>query len=365
MVRQLVLRFLGIVILGFGGWRLGLRLEGGEFGSLTWGSILVGALLGLAVVPLVPRALKGFQSRIRQIPAHSFIAATVGSVVGLVMAALLVPALSSLPGRTGDLLPIAVGLVLAFLGAAIMVMRGQEIIPLLGPYLPSAEAAIRRGASRGEPILLDTSAIIDGRIADITQTGFIPGSFLIPRFILDELRHIADSADPMRRTRGRRGLEMLNKIQKESDVPLEVTEVDFEDTPEVDAKLIKLAKTLRCPIITTDFNLNRVAELQGVPVLNINELANAVKSVVLPGEELNLRIVQEGKESGQGVGFLDDGTIVVVEGGKRYLHTQLDIVVTRVLQTVAGRMIFAQPKSGAGSESGTKYEAKNSGSRGR
>jgi uncharacterized protein YacL len=198
--------------------------------------------------------------------------------------------------------------------------------------------------AQGEQILLDTSAIIDGRIADISQTGFVHGTLVIPRFVLDELRHIADSPDSLRRNRGRRGLDILNKLQKESDVPVQIPDVDFADTPEVDGKLVKLAKSLRCPIITNDFNLNKVAEIQGVRVLNINELANAVKSVVLPGEEMAIRIIQEGKEAGQGVGFLDDGTMVVVEGGRRYLHSQLNIIVTRVLQTVAGRMIFAHPK---------------------
>jgi uncharacterized protein YacL len=167
---------------------------------------------------------------------------------------------------------------------------------------------------------------------------------VIPRFILDELRHVADSSDALRRNRGRRGLEMLNKLRKEAEVPIQILDVDVRDDSEVDGKLIKLAKSLKAQILTTDFNLNRVAELQGIRVLNINELANALKPVVLPGEEILVRIIQEGKESGQGVGFLDDGTMVVVEGGKRYINTLLDVSITRVLQTAAGRIIFAQPR---------------------
>jgi uncharacterized protein YacL len=201
---------------------------------------------------------------------------------------------------------------------------------------------------------VDTSAIIDGRIADISHTGFIPGQFVIPRFILQELQHIADSSDPLRRRRGRRGLEMLNLLQKESEVPIQISEADFPDVDEVDAKLVKVARNWHCAIITTDFNLNRVAELEGIQVLNLNDLASSVKPVVLPGEDMELRIIQEGKEFGQGVGFLDDGTMVVVEGGRKYLNNKVDVVVTRVLQTAVGRMIFAQIKNGVSRDRGEK-----------
>jgi uncharacterized protein YacL len=194
------------------------------------------------------------------------------------------------------------------------------------------------------PLILDTNAIIDGRIADISQTGFIQQALLIPRFVLDELRHIADSSDPMRRDRGQRGLSILGRLQRESDIPIQVVDTDFEDVREVDAKLVKLAKKLHCPIITNDLHLGEAAELQGVRVLNINELANAVKPAFLPGEEMRLRIIQKGKEAGQGIGFLDDGTVVVVEGGRKYLNSEIDIVVLRVLQTTTGRMVFAHPK---------------------
>jgi uncharacterized protein YacL len=194
-------------------------------------------------------------------------------------------------------------------------------------------------------LLVDTSAIIDGRIADIGPTGFLQGALVVPRFVLNELQHIADSPDPLRRNRGRRGLDMLNRLQKDPTTPVEVADIDARDVPDVDSKLVKLARQLGAPVVTNDFNLNRVAELQGVRVLNINQLANALKPVVLPGEEMAVHIIQEGKEFNQGVGYLDDGTMIVVENGRRYLHCDVDIIVTRVLQTVAGRMIFAQPKS--------------------
>ncbi len=179
------------------------------------------------------------------------------------------------------------------------------------------------------------------------MTGFLQGTLIVPRFILDELRLVADSQDTLRRNRGRRGLDMLNRLQKEAPIPVRVSEEDFPDARDADAKLIRLASKLKAPILTNDFNLNRIAELEDVKVLNINDLANAVKVVILPGEEMAVRIIQEGKEAGQGVGFLDDGTMVVVEGGRRYLNEQLDVIVTRILQTVAGRMIFAQPKGAA------------------
>ncbi|MGB3985463.1 MAG: PIN domain-containing protein, partial [Limnochordia bacterium] len=190
-----------------------------------------------------------------------------------------------------------------------------------------------------------TSVIIDGRISDITKTGFIEGTLIVPSFVLDELQHIADSSDVLKRNRGRRGLDILNKIQKEPYVQVQIMDRDFEDIAEVDSKLVKLAKELGAKVITNDFNLNKVCELHGVPVLNINELANAVKPVVLPGEELRVHVIKDGKEQGQGVAYLDDGTMIVVDGGRRYIGETIGVMVTSVLQTAAGRMIFAKPKA--------------------
>ncbi len=204
-----------------------------------------------------------------------------------------------------------------------------------------------RSTQTGEPfIVVDTSAIIDGRIADIVESGFIFGTLVVPRFVLEELQHIADSSDTMRRARGRRGLEILGRLQKDSPTPVEIADVEFPDVAEVDAKLVALAKQRSRTILTNDFNLNRVAELQGVRVMNINSLANAVKPAVLPGEEMHVKVIQEGKEPGQGVGFLDDGTMVVVEGGGRFIDRELDVAVTRVLQTVAGRIDLRPAEAG-------------------
>lgn len=350
MSLEFFLRLVGMVTLGYLGAQLGAFLTSKDipFENVPWAwvysVVLAGMALGLLVTPYVTiRPYRWVSRQIKQIPANVLLVGTAGLVIGLIISALLAIPMSMLPGGFGKFLPLATSILMSYLGMSILVMRERDILQALATYWPGVGAPPRtyRG---GDQLILDTSAIIDGRIADISQTGFIRGTLVIPRFILDELRHIADSPDSLRRNRGRRGLDMLNKLQKESDVPIQIWDADYEDVLDADAKLIKLGRSLRCPIITNDFNLNRVAELQGVQVLNINELANAVKSVVLPGEEMSVRIIQEGKETGQGVGFLDDGTMVVVEGGRRYLNNQLTIVVTRVLQTVAGRMIFAQPK---------------------
>jgi uncharacterized protein YacL len=235
-------------------------------------------------------------------------------------------------------LPFVGAIIFGYLGMAVMTIRQQDLLNLFSGRLPLKEVALHRN----DYVLLDTSVIIDGRIADISRTGFIGGTILIPRFVLNELQHIADSSDMLRRNRGRRGLDMLNKLQKESVVPIRINDIDVEKAQEVDDKLVMLAKKLHCPIVTNDYNLNRVAELQGVTVLNVNELANAVKAVFLPGEPMKVRIIQEGKELGQGVGYLDDGTMVVVENGHRYIGNTIEVVVTKVLQTTAGRMIFAR-----------------------
>jgi uncharacterized protein YacL len=285
--------------------------------------------------------LRRFQQWTTQIEPIQLVLGTCGLVAGLLVAALLMPALVSLPGVGGVLAPFVVSAILGALGVAALVNREEQFADFLSRYLPMAGRKVGRVPHQ---IILDTSAVIDGRMADIVQTGFIMATLVVPRFVLDELRYVADSPDALRRNRGRRGLDILGRLQKEAPVPMEVSEIDFEDTRDVDSKLIRLAKRMDCSIMTNDFNLNRVAELEGVHVLNVNHLANAVKVVVLPGEEMTVRIIQEGTESGQGVGFLDDGTMVVVEGGRRYMNEKLDVIVTRVLQTVAGRMIFAAPK---------------------
>ena len=303
------------------------------------------AFLGLAVKfnPLGPLD-KRLRLWLIEIPIHVFPAVTFGLIVSLFISILLAFPLSLLPGLWGDITPIAVSVFLALVAMFTMAIRGAEILQTFGMLIPTGAGAGMTSRRNGK-VVVDTSAIIDGRIADISRAGFIPGTLVIPRFVLNELQHIADSYDSVRRTRGRRGLEMLTKLQKESKVPIEIAEMDVKDVEGVDSKLVQMAKTLGYALITNDFNLNRVAELQGVQVLNINELANAVRPVVLPGEELEVRIIQEGKEAGQGVGFLDDGTMVVVEGGRRHINSRIEVAVTRVLQTAAGRMIFGHPKT--------------------
>ncbi|MEP6639389.1 MAG: PIN domain-containing protein [Chloroflexota bacterium] len=287
---------------------------------------------------------------VRQVEALStaeFVAAVIGLLIGLLMGLLLGLPLSNFGPPLGTWLPLGVSLLfgLGMLGLTVAkrsdLLLAAQTIGLIRSQDPRATV----GTKVGDPhVVVDTSAIIDGRIAEIVESGFIYGTLVIPRFVLDELQHIADSSDALRRNRGRRGLEILNRMQKEPGTPVEIVEDEVPDVAEVDAKLVALAIGRSRVILTNDFNLNRVAELQGVRVMNINSLANAVKPAVLPGEELHVRVIQEGKEAGQGVGFLDDGTMIVIEGGARHIDRELDVSVTRVLQTVAGRMIFAQPR---------------------
>jgi uncharacterized protein YacL len=346
-IRRIWPRLLVSHLAGLVGLRLGYLV--GDLldkpGLIPWGLAisLVGVALGLLLAPyLVVRPMARVMRAFTDISFTTLVSGTLGLTVGLIVAALFSTALSGLSGWPGEVVPIGLSIFLGFLGMVVMASRERDLFQLL----PERS---RRGVQAGSParngqVLVDTSAIIDGRIADITKTGFVHGTMLIPRFVLDELRHIADSTDALRRNRGRRGLEMLNKLRKEAEVPIQVLDVDILDGSEVDGKLVMLAKSLRAQILTTDFNLNRVAEIQGVQVLNINELANALKPVVLPGEEMVVQVIQEGKEAGQGIAFLDDGTMVVVEGGRRYINSHLDVSITRVHQTAAGRMIFAQPR---------------------
>ena len=353
---ELIARIVGTLIFGFLGWRLGVFLGDtaqspylpslvellGESVTryLPYLSAFIGTWLGAFFTPhLTTRPFFWLRSKVRHVPVQTLAAAIIGLIIGLVISALLVLPLSVLPTPLGKVMPFVAAVLFSYFGIMVMVTREKEILGPLNLRLGKAKRSRRE-----QPVLLDTSVIIDGRIADVSQTGFISGTMLVPRFVLNELQHIADSSDALRRNRGRRGLDMLNKLQRESRVPIRITEMDAKDVREVDDKLTRLAKELNCPIVTNDYNLNRVAELQGITVLNINELANAVKAVVLPGETITIRIIQEGKELGQGVGYLDDGTMVVVEDGRRHIDHELDVTVTRVLQTVAGRMIFVRPK---------------------
>ncbi len=278
--------------------------------------------------------------RISAAGAGDFALGVAAVVVGLIMGLLLGVPLAALGGTAGSVLPPAAAVVLAGGMLWATMLKRDVLNPALVALLPGGR---RRGTAA--LVVIDTSAIIDGRIADIAKTGFIMGSLVVPRFVLDELQRIADSPDAMRRNRGRRGLEILTALQRDAVTPVIVDEETYPEIAEVDAKLIAFGRDHDAAILTNDFNLNRVAEIQGIRVLNVNELANAVKSVVHPGEEMSVRIIQDGKEPGQGVGYLDDGTMIVVEGGSRFMEREIPITVTRVLQTVAGRMIFAQPRA--------------------
>ena len=346
MNARLAARLLGAAVLGAIGWAIGRTVP--EVARYAMGPAAVGVVLGFALTPLVlSRPLTRFEGYLRTAPVEDLFVALFGLGAGLVIAVLLTVPLVLLGSPIGNLLPTVVAVVVVLVCMRVALMRRHDLRARFTSRLnvPSVDEDAKNGYR--PQVLVDTSAIIDGRIADISSTGFIMGEMVIPRFVLDELRHIADSPDVLRRNRGRRGLDMLNRMSKESEAPINIVDVDtrdVRDVHEVDGKLVQIARQLQAPIITNDYNLNKVAQLQGVRVLNVNELAHAVKPVVLPGEEMAVKIIQVGKEPGQGVGYLDDGTMIVVEDGARSIDQEVDVVVTRVLQTVAGRMIFAALK---------------------
>ncbi|HLG72790.1 MAG TPA: PIN domain-containing protein [Chloroflexota bacterium] len=363
----LYFRIAGAIILAAVGWALSAPLWTAwnlyaplwhtEVNAYRLIPTALGLIVGAVITPHVTiEPFVAGRRILRRTPASDLAAGLVGLILAGIITVIVNGPLSLLPGYLGRLLPIAVFLLLAWVFVELSIARKDELLALTTRRRARESRAERREAARAleeaaparPSIVMDTSAIIDGRIADISQTGFIFGELVIPRFVLQELQHIADSSDALRRNRGRRGLDMLSRLQKESQVPISIRDIEADGASDVDGKLVIVAKKLQGPILTNDFNLNRVAELQGVKVLNINELANAVKPVVLPGEEMRVEIIQEGKEVGQGVGYLDDGTMIVVENGRRHMHSNVEIVVTRVLQTVAGRMIFAHPKNGSG-----------------
>ncbi len=346
MKAGLVARLIGMVAGALIGWQVGSLLDtAGSHPTTSMLAVGVGAIIGVGLAPFViQKPHRALTRAVSAMPPGDLVSAVIGLVLGLLAAALVSFPLSFLPWWFGHVLPAVAAIVGAYLGISFTMMRRREIARWLRGASPTSGEPTAQPASNHR-MLVDTSAIIDGRIADLTQTGFLQGTLIIPGFVLGELQHIADSSDALRRNRGRRGLDILNRMQKDGTVPVEISDLDVPDTAEVDSKLVKLAKQLSCPVVTNDFNLNRVAELQGVRVLNINQLANALKPAVLPGEEMNVRVIQEGKEYNQGVAYLDDGTMIVVENGRPYLDQQVAVIVTRVLQTVAGRMIFAHPKA--------------------
>lgn len=312
--------------------------------------ILISSILGVFLAPpLANKIIKTthwLEQKLHKTPLQEIIGGVTGLIIGLIIAVLLGSAFSDIP-YVGGLIKSLGALLLGYLGLSVGIKKREELLSAFSSFPKFGRD--KQGKDKEKNLLsykiLDTSVIIDGRIADLCQSGFVEGVLVIPGFVLEELRHIADSSDLLKRNRGRRGLDILNKIRKELEIPVQINEQDFEDIAEVDSKLVRLAQVLNAKVLTNDYNLNKVAELQGVQVLNINELSNAIKPVVLPGEEMVVQVIKDGKESGQGVAYLDDGTMIVVDGGKKYIGMTISVLVTSVLQTAAGRMIFAKPKT--------------------
>lgn len=311
---------------------------------------LLGGLVGFLWAYHTANKVIAFGDTLERMPPRDKVANIIGVCLGFVATGLVsLIFLNAIPDKWLALaLVLVTGYILCFMGVSAMMSMRRELLSMLPGNVETLD-----DLQEQRPKILDTSVIIDGRILDITRTGFVEGSIYVPGFVLDELQRIADSSDNLKRARGRRGLDVLNAMRKE--MKLIVRSFDLptaEEGDEVDLKLVKLAKQLDGAIITTDFNLNKVAELQGVPVLNINELANALRPVVLPGEDLHVTLIKEGKEYNQGIAYLEDGTMVVVEGGKRQIGSTVDVVVSSVLQTVAGKMIFAEMKGNGGPNGG-------------
>lgn len=344
-----LVRFILVVVGAVGGFQIGqayppgLPEEYSIIGIIAY--VIVGISLGYVLGGVVGRRLVETFNRVEETIVRFSWSEILLGVVGLVIG-LSVAFLVSYPFRYIEEPPIlrtflfiASFAILGYLGVRLALRKREEVGSSLGWFGKSRGAAAVPG---GREKLLDTSVIIDGRISDICRTGFMEGPLIIPRFVLAELQSIADSEDTIKRNRGRRGLDVLNTLRRDSKVGVRIEEADYPDVRAVDARLVRLAQDMKAMVLTNDYNLNKVAELQGVRVLNINELANALKPVVLPGEDMKISVLREGKEPGQGVGYLDDGTMVVVEGGKDRVGEEVDVTVTSVLQTSAGRMIFTK-----------------------
>ena len=337
-------RLVGMVVLAIFGTRFGVSIATPPFSAELFALLfgLLGAMTGLILTPyFTTRPARYVRRRVLTTSAETLFSATIGAILGLILAALLAQPLAQLPPPIGQWLPSIAALFAAYVIITLFVARSADLVSLVARLTSRTPESVERVPAT--ELLLDTSVIIDGRILDISRTGFIPGTMLVPRFILSELQHIADSSDPLKRMRGRRGLEVLDELQREERIPVRMIDDDVPGVRAVDDKLVLVAQKLHAQLMTNDFNLNSIAKLQGVSVLNVNELANAVKAVFLPNEQMNIRVIQEGREPDQGVGYLADGTMVVVENGKLYLDRTIEVVVTRMIQTAAGKMYFAKP----------------------
>ncbi|MHB8893808.1 MAG: PIN domain-containing protein [Candidatus Geothermincolia bacterium] len=344
----IVVRLLSMVICSYGGYRVSLLLNDNyilrtpqQVLAIIIG-IILGLLIGFVVGGPVGRSIANILGDLESVfyraSGADIFFSTMGAFIGLMVALLPSFALFHF-GYPGYIVSVVLFLLFGFAGARVGVIKHSELAAMfkLGPSFGTV------GANTAGQIL-DTSVIIDGRVVDIAKAGFMDGTMVVPRFVLTELQGIADSADTLKRSRGRRGLDVLNALQRLDNVRIEITDQDFPEIMGVDAKLTALSKVTGMPLTTNDFNLNKVAEIQGVKILNINELASAMKPVVLPGEEMHVKIIREGKEAGQGVAYLDDGTMVVVEHGKKKVGSDATVVATSVLQTPAGKMIFTELK---------------------
>ncbi|HTD47637.1 MAG TPA: PIN domain-containing protein [bacterium] len=351
-------RALGVILGGLVGYQIAdlvrnEMLRGGGHPAPRLSALVLGITLGALIGWLAaPPACGWFVAsmawvlhHLGSVPLRDVLAGAGGLILGLLVAFLVSIPLLGVPIIGRYIIPLSAVLVFGYLGLHLGIQRREDFLaafPRLAERLAGRDRKLRRTSV---PKLLDTSVIIDGRIADISETGFLEGPILVPRSVLAELQRIADASDQIRRNRGRRGLDILNTMQKKQQTVQIYEEEDDFALGQVDAQLVRLARAIGAWIVTNDYNLNKIAELQGVRVLNVNELANAIKPAMIPGEELSVHVIKDGKEAGQGVGYLDDGTMIVVEGGKRHIGETLDTVVTSVLQTVAGRMIFARPKA--------------------
>jgi uncharacterized protein YacL len=341
---------LAIALAGLDGMSPALLEQTTEGRLLLLAWIAAWGLVGFAIIPYVTIAPARWLMRaVTDMSTEEFVAAVVGLVVGLVMGFLLGLPLTTLPAPFGLLLPIGVSIVMALGMMGLTVAKRHDLTDAVRELGLFRHATDSDDAEQrfDQVTFLDTSAIIDGRIVDVVASGFLAGLLIVPRFVLGELQHIADDSHAGRRNRGRRGMDVLSVLQKDHRIEIEMSADDEPSVSTVDAKLVVLAQKRDAAILTTDYNLNRVAQLQGVRVMNLNQLANALRPAFLPGEELHVKVIQEGKEPGQGVAFLEDGTMVVVEGGGEHIEGELDVTVTRILQTVAGRMIFAEMAPGS------------------
>lgn len=349
MSAHFIFRIIGMIVFAVGGLYWGLQIPAPSniqnppyFYAIVF--FFTGAIFGLIGTPYITTfPFAKLKKIFKLISGETLVAGFFGLLIGLLIATLVTNPISLLPDPFGKILPFVIVLLSSYLSIYLFVMRKEDIFNVIRSF-SSHDGRTKSGENGGNQkwVLLDTSVIIDGRVTDIARTGFLPGILNIPRFVLNELQYVADSSDSLRRQRGRRGMSVLAELQKIPAVQVQISDIDVDGVKEVDDKLVVLAKQLKCPILTNDYNLNRIAELQGVTVLNINELANAVKVIVLPGEILPVAIIQEGKESNQGVGYMDDGTMVVVDGGNKFIGVTKQISVTKVLQTAAGKMIFGR-----------------------